>query len=88
MYGLVSGWLFIFALYILRSLIDHTPWHRILHQDFECGRWRSCLRKISRLKYNRGVSSVFDPGSCVLALIVITSGHAEEEDTDWTDNET
>ena len=34
------------------------------------------------------MSSVFDPGSCVLALIVITSGHAEEEDMDWTDNET
>ena len=34
------------------------------------------------------MSSVFDPGSCVLALIVITSGQAEEEDIDWTNNET
>ena len=34
------------------------------------------------------MSSVFNPGSGVLALIVITSGHTEEEDMDSTDNET
>ena len=39
------------------------------------------------MKYNQGVSSILNPESGVLALIVITFGHTEE-DMDVTDDET